>query len=254
MNDFIICFDIETTGLNPKEDFIIQLAALKFRKDNNEFIAKKSWYIKPAHAYTISPQAEAVHGLSKEFIDKNGVYFKDIADEFISLIKDADYLTYNGNSFDVKFLYEEFKRWDIEMPIDGKKFYDAFSMECRFAPRDLGSVYKKYTGEVFEDAHDAYKDCEATITVFLNQMKHYNLSYNDINEFDENTLLTPDGSIRNAAKPGDPKRLVFAIGKYKDSEFMDVYKKDPGYTKWFFENVASKYTLNLLREYYKENR
>ena len=63
-NKYIVCWDVETTGLNPKEDFIIQLAVAKFSKDTYEVIKSKKWYIKPAHQYTISPQAQEVHGLT----------------------------------------------------------------------------------------------------------------------------------------------------------------------------------------------
>ena len=111
MKDYIVCWDVETTGLNSKEDSIIQLAAIKFHKNSFKVVDSKCWYIKPAHAYTISPQAQEVHGLTKEFIDANGVYFKDIAQEFFSMFEDADSLTYSGNSFDIKFLNEECKRW-----------------------------------------------------------------------------------------------------------------------------------------------
>lgn len=254
MHEYIVVWDVETTGLNPKEDFIIQLAALKFRKSDNSFKDGKKWYIKPAHDFTISPKAQETHGLSKEFILVNGVYFKDIANEFFEMIKDADLLTYNGNSFDIKFLNEECKRWGLELPITGKKFYDAFAMECRFSPRDLSSVYKKYTGKDLDGARDAFNDVKATAVVFLEQMKTQGLTYEDIDQFQENNLLTPDGTIRNAAAPGEDMRIVFAVGKYRDSEFMEVTKKDPSYIKWYMENLAADYTKRVLREYYTKNR
>lgn len=251
---YIVCWDIETTGLNPKEDFIIQLAYAKFSKENYEVIDSNKWYIKPTHKYTISPSAEAVHGLSKEFIEKNGTYFVNISKEFFNVIKDADLLTYNGNSFDIKFLYEECKRWGLDLDIDSKNFYDSFSMECRFQPRNLSSVYKKYTGKDLEDAHDALSDVMGTVEIFKHQMQSFNLSYDEIDTWQENSLLTPDGTIRNAAAAGDELRIVFAVGKYKDSEFMQVFKQDPNYIKWYTENLASNYTKNILREYYKKNK
>jgi hypothetical protein len=88
----------------------------------------------------------------------------------------------------------------------------------------------------------------------MRQMDVHNLTYSDINEFEENQLLTPDGSIRNAAAAGEEMVIVFAIGKYKDSEFMSVYKSDPNYIKWYMENVASNYTKNVLRNYYKKHK
>lgn len=254
MNKYVVVWDCETTGLNSKEDFIIQLACIKFEKDGGNVLEEKSWYIKPAHDFTISPKAQEVHGLSKDFILENGKYFKDISSEFFNMISDADLLTYNGNSFDIKFLNEECKRWGLDLPISNKMFYDAFAMECRFSPRDLSSVYKTYTGKDLEGAHDALNDVRATKDVFLAQMKQRGLTYDDINEFQENKLLTPDGTIRNSASPGEDMRIVFNVGKYKDSEFMDVAKKDPSYIKWYMENLASHYAKNILKEYYSKHR
>lgn len=254
MNQNCVCWDVETTGLNSREDFIIQLSLIKFKKSDFSTILERSWYIKPAHNFEISEGAQKVHGLTKEFILKNGVYFKDIFDEFSSIIEDSDLLTYNGNTFDIKFLTEECKRWGLELNLDNKKMYDSFAMECRFSPRDLSSVYNKYTGLVLEGAHDALEDVKATKEVFRHQMMQKNLEYKDIDEFQENNLLSPDGSIRNAASPGEPLKIVFAIGKYKDSEFINIAEKDPSYIKWYMENVASNHTKKILSKYYKENK
>jgi hypothetical protein len=85
-------------------------------------------------------------------------------------------------------------------------------------------------------------------------MQTHGLTYEDINEYQENNLLTPDGTIRNVAAADEELKIVFAVGKYKDSEFMDVIKKDPSYIKWYMENLASDYTKKVLREYYTKNR
>lgn len=250
MNNYIVAYDVETTGLNPKEDFIIQLSMIKFEKDTFNQVAKKNWYIKPAHNYTINPQAQAVHGISKEWLDANGIYLKDIISEIDEMVKDSDFLTYNGNSFDIKFLYKDLQMWGYELELENRKYYDSFAMECRFAPRDLSSVYKKYTGETLSGAHNAMADVEATIRIFMEQMTKHKIGWGDINDFQENTLLTPDGSIRNAAAAGEPLRIVFNVGKYKDSEFMEICAKDPGYIKWYMENIASNYTKKFLKKYY----
>jgi DNA polymerase III alpha subunit (gram-positive type) len=48
----IVCFDVETTGLSQKEDFIIQLSMTKIDRNLNKK-ESKSWYIKPIHVYEI---------------------------------------------------------------------------------------------------------------------------------------------------------------------------------------------------------
>lgn len=73
MNKYIVCFDVETTGLSPIEDYIIQLAMVKFDSQTFKQIDSRNWYIEPAHAYEITPGAHDAHGLTKEFLKENGV-------------------------------------------------------------------------------------------------------------------------------------------------------------------------------------
>ena len=109
MNKYITCYDVETTGLNPKEDFIIQLAMVKFEKDTFEQVKSANYYIKPAHKYNIDPKAQEVHGITKEFLEENGVFLKDIIEDIKDFFKDSDLLTYNGNNFDIKFFFRSCK-------------------------------------------------------------------------------------------------------------------------------------------------
>lgn len=253
MTSEIVSFDLETTGLQPKHDHVIQLSAVKFNSTTFEIVESKNWYIRPSGNYTISPAAQATHGITKEFLDKNGISLDVAGREFLKMIEGCDILTYNGNRFDVNFLYTDLKNWGINFNIEGKRFYDSFGMECRFNPRDLGSVYKKYMGKDMENAHNALADVNATIAVFKAQLEKYNIR-DEVDTYMENNIYSPEGSIRVSSKSGDPVVIVMSNGKYKDSEFMSVCEKDPQYIKWFMENVASEYTKAVLRVYYKNNR
>lgn len=246
----IVCWDVETTGLNPKEDFIIQLSIIKLSGVDLQEIGRRNWYIKPAHAYTIHPDAEKVHGISKEFLEKNGTTIEKIGPDFMSFIKGCDVLSYNGNTFDVKFINKDFGMWGYDIFEEDRKFYDAYALEARFFPRNLSSVYKKYTGKDLEGAHDSMNDVEATCSVFRNQLVEQKLQLSDIQDWNECNLISPEGSIRNASVGDDPKKIVFSNGKYKDSDVAEICKKDPSYIKWFFENVASNKTKKVITEYY----
>lgn len=250
MNEFICAYDVETTGLSPQHDFIIQLSCIKIKKQTMEEVDRRNWYIKPAHAYTIDEKATEVHGLTKEFIEENGVDIRTIADDFIQFIDGCDFLTYNGNTFDIQFLFKDFNMFGYDLNLDNRKFYDAYAMECKYRPRTLSFVYSDYTGKILDGAHNAINDVEATIEVFKKQNELYCSTWDELDDLPENNLLTPDGSIR--MPDNTTKNIVFARGKWKDVEFMEVYRKDPSYITWFTNNVASKYTLNILRNYYKE--
>jgi len=129
-------------------------------------IDERSWFIEPAHNYTITEGAFAAHGLTKEFLKEHGVSMRDIAPEILKFVEDSDYLTYNGNSFDVKFIYKDLALFGYDFPIENKIFYDAFLLYKKYHPCTLSNVYKMYTGKELEGAHDAFADTKATIEVF----------------------------------------------------------------------------------------
>ena len=53
----------------------------------------------------------------------------------------------------------------------------------------------------------------------------------------------------------DGEKILFAKGKYKDTEFMEVAKQDVSYIKWFMNNPGFDInTKNILKEYYAKNR
>lgn len=249
MSKTIVAWDVETTGLDPKNDYIIQLSAVKIDTKTFKLVDKRDYIINPQHKFIITEGALRTHGYTEEFIKTNGVSMKSIAQDFLDFIGDSDYLTYNGNSFDIKFIAKDLALAGYEFPIEGRKFYDAFAMECRFAPRNLSAVYKKYTGNDLNGAHNSFHDVLATVAVFQKQLEVNGLKLKDIGDWSENNILSPDGSIRNAAAPGEPLKIVFAVGKYKDSEIYKVMKEDPSYCKWWAENVASNYTKKVVREY-----
>lgn len=239
----IIAFDVETTGLNPKTDFIVQLSIIVL---DRSLTPKKeySWYINPEGEYSISPEAFEKHGLTKEFLSQNGIRLKEIADQIIDIFGDNDILTYNGNSFDVNFLYQNLLRVGKEFPIGERHYYDAFLMYKQLHPSNLAAVYKYYTGQELEGAHDAMNDIRATVEVFK-QMKLKEIGDEEIDEMDINYLYSPENSI--CKKCG---HIYFNIGKYKDKEFIDICNKDPEYIKWFMNSVASLHTKKILRQYY----
>lgn len=257
MNNYIVAFDVETTGLSQTEDYIIQLSAIKFERFTYEQIKTFNYYIKPVHPYDIKPGAFEAHGLTKEFIEENGVPLVRVADEFIEMFDDADILTFNGNRFDVNMIYKDLLDIGKNFPMADKIFYDSYGIETRLNPRKLSNVYFNYTGFCLEDAHNSLADVQATIEVFKHQLEvlqEDNESGQEIEEWPENRLYSPEGSIRNAANAGEKDRIVFNMGKYKDQEFMAVCKTDPGYIQWFRDKVASPYTWRLLSNYYKAHR
>lgn len=252
----IACFDVETTGLSPQHDWIIQLSAVKFDRDTFEELGRWNHYIKPNGPYEIVPAATEVHGLTKEFIEKNGKKLKEVGPSFLEFIDGCDMLGFNSNSFDIVMAFKDFANVGLNFPIADTMFYDARLIELKVRPNNLGSVYERYTGKTMEqaglDAHNSLSDVLATIEIFKNQMQI--LDYDTINEWDENKVLVPDRTVRNASAHGQQPLIVFNQGKYKDRDVYEVMKDDPGYMKWAAKNMFTSYTLNFVRKYCSERK
>lgn len=256
--DRIAIYDVETTGLDPKRDHIVQLSAVKLGKKNMmKIIDKFDAYVIPAGEWNMSPAAQEVTGLSKEFILAHGRPTKEVLMEFNDWIADSDLGGYNSNRFDIKFLYNESQACGLGFDMKGRKFYDVLAMECRIHPRNLGAIYKNYTGKTMEDsgldAHNSLSDTTATAVVMAHQMMQENLNWEDIDTWQENQIISPEGSIRNTSMEGHEPRLVMAFGKWKDQDIYEMAQSPEGisYLSWAKENVFSIYTLQVIAEYFK---
>lgn len=252
MSKNIVAFDVETTGLSFTNDYIIQLSAVKVDINFNEVDVFNHYIVPHAKSWEISEGAFEKHGLTKEFILENGDYLSNVATDFLKFIDDCDLLSYNGKGFDVKMLLKDFRSVGLSIDIT-KVFYDSFLLEAKLHPKTLEAVYKRYTGKDIEHAHNALFDVYATIEVFKHQVQCFNnqgVTLDDIMGFDESKIFCVDNII---TKVDD--KIVFAYGKHKGHEFMEVANTDPGYIKWFMNNEDFDITTkNTLREYYKLHR
>lgn len=99
-----IAFDTETTGLNPRKDRILELAAVKFR--NGKLIEQRSWLINPG--VSINTNATAIHGIDDAMV-QGQPGFPAILPAFARFIDGAVLIGHNA-SFDINFINAEIAR------------------------------------------------------------------------------------------------------------------------------------------------
>lgn len=252
MNRNIVAVDVETTGLSFTEDYIIQIAAVKFDTDFN-IIAEMHELVIPINDFIITEEAYGKHGFTKDCILTQGRSFREVGPEFVKFTEGCDILTYNGKNFDIRMISKELLSIGINFDVN-RVFYDSYLLDAKLNPRTLEAVYKRYTGIDMTNAHDALADVKATITVFEHQLKKFNeinsYTLEDIMQFEELQVVGFDGMIR---KEGD--LILFNKGKYRNTEFMEVTKKDPGYIKWFMLNPEFDITTKkVLKTYYSAKK
>jgi len=115
-----VCFDTETTGLNPLYDRIIELAAIKIQ--NGKVIEE--------FEVLVNPEIPIPEGASKV----NGIYDKDVADKevmpqvlprFLKFVEGTILIAHNAQ-FDIDFINMSAKR--LGLPLLENSFIDTLPM------------------------------------------------------------------------------------------------------------------------------
>lgn len=190
----LVCFDTETTGLDVQKEHIIQLSLVKVDTDDWSVIDQRDWYILPEGAFTIPAEAEAVHHISKEFLQEHGVSLRNVYEDLLAFTKGCDFLSYNGNGYDAPILYYNLKRLGLTFDFEGRTWYDALLLERIHTAgqvdengeklhNNLTAAYTRYYGHPFEGAHNSLDDVMATIEVFKAQVAAHGWDWAQRDEF-----------------------------------------------------------------------
>lgn len=249
-----ICFlDIESTGLSFLNDEIIELAILKLKTDGT----KETRYKRFKPTVPISEEATKVHNITMDMLE-NEKPFKNFSKGIFAFLEGCDLCAYNGNRFDIPFLYSQMEKHGIIINYTEISIIDPMVTFIRNEPRDLKAAYKFYCGKEIsdDDAHNALYDTEVLSEVFEGQVKMYGLdtSINGMKDLQlfcnyDDKLLDLSGVFTTNEK----NEVIFKNGKHKGklidghtSYLQFILRTDSGYTnnaKMFAQNF-----LNILNE------
>lgn len=188
-----LVFDLETTGLNPAEDEILEAAIVTTDGD----ILFESRF-KPA-CVTEWPKAQNVNGISPEMV-ADAPRIIDKIGEMAALLQNAEtVIAYNGKQFDIPFLERYGIRLRPDAVIDDPMLYGAVVYgELRGEGEDVNYKWKKlavladYLGYKGANWHSAAADCIATAYVWRqlqesDMIEKYNENLAKLNEVSEET-------------------------------------------------------------------
>ena len=130
-----IVLDTETTGLKPDQgDRIVEIGCVEL-VNHLQTGERRQWYINPER--DMPAEAQAVHGLSAEFLAKFPV-FGEIVGEFLDFIADSQLVIHNA-SFDLGFLNAELKRLSLP-PLPAARALDTVKMARQKFPGAQASL------------------------------------------------------------------------------------------------------------------
>ena len=137
----LVVFDIESTGVNPRQDRIIELAAVKINPDGTE--ETKTWLLNPT--VPIPPETTAIHGISDDIV-KDCPTFEESAADIFAFFEGCDLSGFNADRFDIPCIEEEFARTGRNFGASQRRHVDVQRIYHRMEPRDLSAAVRYYLG------------------------------------------------------------------------------------------------------------
>jgi DNA polymerase III alpha subunit (gram-positive type) len=109
----ILVFDVETTGLLPKNPtpgeipYVIQFSFVLYDMETSSIIQKYNEYIKPPDNVVIKPIITELTGITRELLDEKGVDITEALETFQNAYVKTDLLVAHNIEFDRKMLILE---------------------------------------------------------------------------------------------------------------------------------------------------
>lgn len=148
MSRRLVFFDCETTGVDPYQDRIVELAI------HVSGMHPVTTRINPGRP--IPPEASAVHGITDEDVS-DAPRFEEIAADVQRTIEGCVLVGYNCIRFDTILLDAELRRAGQSGCIDFPEI-DLYQVWQRSEPRTLTGAVKRFLGRDLDDAHSAAAD------------------------------------------------------------------------------------------------
>jgi DNA polymerase-3 subunit epsilon len=161
-------FDLETTGLNPRVDRIVELAIVRVTPDGE--VMERARRFNPG--VPIPPEASAVHGITDADVAGEPA-FPQTAKSLLELLDPCDLAGFNIRRFDLPILIAEFRRAGLRFDVSGRRIVDIQAIFHREERRDLSAAARFYLGREHEEAHSAISDTRTSAAVLLAQIERY---------------------------------------------------------------------------------
>lgn len=164
--DFVL-IDLETTGLDPCFDNIIELCAVRVV----DLVAQESWKSLVNPGYELDDFIVSLTGITDEMLS-DAPSIDLVLDDFLAFI-DKDLIMGHNVNFDVNFLY------DNSMRILSKPFTNDFVDTMRLSRRIFPQRSTHRLSSIAEDfqlasavAHRAYDDCLCVLEYYRLMLQH----------------------------------------------------------------------------------
>jgi len=196
-----VCLDCESTGLEPKHDRIIEIAAARFTFD--KILQQIETLIDPQ--CEIPETSQDIHKITKEMIEGKPK-IGEVLPQILKMIE-GHVLVGHGIGFDIALIAAEAKRHQIPCRIEEQPYFDTLRMARLYGESPINSLQqlRQHFNIEPEGAHRAMSDVVVNIEVFKQLAKPY--------ETTEELFQILQKPIRLRAMP---------LGKHKGRKFDEI--------------------------------
>ena len=210
-----VFLDTETTGLSFRDGHkIVEIACI----ETKDLVPTGNIFHKLINPKRNMPsEAFKIHGFSEEFL-KDKKTFDEIADEFLTFIKEKKIIIHNA-PFDLSFLDGELGLIKKEK-IDKKLVIDSLEVARNKFPgvsNSLDALCKKFNVDLSRRTkHNALLDCELLREVYINLLDAKEPRFNLSNTLPE----------KNISKAKDYSKIIVKVSENEFKKHNDFLKSD----------------------------
>ena len=226
----LVVFDLETTGVDPESDRIVEISACRLEPGGS-----RAWLdhrVNPGAP--IPPEATAIHGISDQDV-ADAPSFEQLADDIEAFLEGADLGGFNVARFDLPALDAEFRRAGRDAALTERRVIDVMTIFHRKERRDLGAAVRLYLGREHDGAHAARADVEATVGVLEAQVRRYADLPGTVEELDAWCKAPPPGALDHGRRlVWNDAEAVVNFGPHRGRSLREV-AADPearGFLRW----------------------
>jgi DNA polymerase III subunit epsilon len=207
-SDTFICFDLETTGLDPVHDRIIEIAIVKFTFDT--FLESFETLIDPEKI--ISRESFEIHKISDDMV-AGKPKIQDLLPEILKKLS-GHVIIGHGIKLDLDFIIQACKRYDVPTMLTSCRYIDTLRLARLYGQSPTNSLEKlrMHFNIADEGAHRAMNDVIVNIDVF---------------KYLSQNFKTTESIFKRLENPISLKTMP--LGKHKGRPFSEIPTE---YLRW----------------------
>jgi DNA polymerase-3 subunit epsilon len=234
--------DLETTGLDPQKDRIVEISVLRIVPDGRR--TQRTHRLDPG--VPIPAEATAVHGITDADVAGEPT-FADVARGLLALLEGCDLCGFNLKRFDLRVLHAEFARSGHALRLEGRAVIDPMEIFHRREPRNLEAAVRFYLGREHDGGHSAAADVLATAAVLDALVARYPDLPRSVaglhGRFADPDCVDSDGFFKRVEG-----QVRFVKGKHRGQPLDAVASQSPGYLEWMLGQSFPEDTKKVARE------